>query len=558
LIWAAAVALFALAQPSLRAQAQLHEFLFAGDRPVLYVVQRDDPLAAGAKLYVLARADGTFLESDDRDVLHLTDAAGQPLSAGALVLSREPAGQGLKFEFSSSNIQVSLAAVDGRFRTGFMTADGAIVHFSFGSAFVELAETLAANQSNVPVATEVPGTGANAPQKPKPKNNDVETAMAADRDLSKPNATAGLTDAVKAVLEDPETLNALLESNIETSSGLRFLKDVHLQFKTFDSGDGDPALGVAYQYDTGTRAKSISGENGHWWTTVSFDATGNIAFGNQLNPSDFLNTSLSLDFFGSWGGFYAAPKSKAAGGLAWDATDAEAQSWFDANPEFQKFSKDLIAASEYTTVEELDKSPEWRSVYAFVQKRTSTQYYLDASLHAALESNQTFTERNSVAGGHLGFEVKAYDRDSAWATANIFDYPFAALRWLTGYDQEFSVRGSNWPSVLLSLDHVAPEGNDPRSQAGDTSDYDRTRAEVSFTAPVGRYQGSDVKFSANYRYYHELGASAAVQSADLAAYDYAAFTLATEQGLFVSYATGHLPFDDGDQNYLELGFKTQL
>jgi len=44
----------------------------------------------------------------------------------------------------------------------------------------------------------------------------------------------------------------------------------------------------------------------------------------------------------------------------------------------------------------------------------------------------------------------------------------------------------------------------------------------------------------------------------LDSYDYAAFTLSTEQGLFISYATGHLPFDDGDQNYLELGFKTQL
>src|SRR6185369_494825 len=123
----------------------------------------------------------------------------------------------------------------------------------------------------------------------------------------------------------------------------------------------------------------------------------------------------------------------------------------------------------------------------------SDQFYWEVAGNAALESDQKFDRKQWTYGVRAAFEVKAWNDASALAKFNLLDYPFAATRALTGYEEGcnggagcFKPRGTAWPSILVGLDRVQAADDAPRSQAGATDDYDRLRLEASFRTPVAR------------------------------------------------------------------------
>lgn len=343
------------------------------------------------------------------------------------------------------------------------------------------------------------------------------------------------SELLKGILDNPEIINKAMDRYLSPPSGWRLLKDLNLRFKTFRSNDDTAvaALGFTYSFSKDVRRHSFE-EKGSRQSGISLSvsADGNVAFDKNVNPVDFLESDLSLHVFRSYGGAVEVSDEVA------DELDALES-----------------LAIEIEDQDSLDNHPAWRKFFATHMANLTTQVYVDLSLLAALESNQAFTQKHYVYGARLGFEVKPWNRQSTLAQWNLLDWPFAAMRWLSQTDESFSPRGSSFPTVLLGINYVEPETDDLRAVAGETSGYPRFKAEVAFKTLAMRTPNQTIFFSADVRYYKELGASSAIEAANIEDYSYFVAALQASSGPFVSYSTGKLPFDATDDQVFELGFR---
>jgi hypothetical protein len=173
---------------------------------------------------------------------------------------------------------------------------------------------------------------------------------------------------------------------------------------------------------------------------------------------------------------------------------------------------------------------------------------------SGLESNQSFDDKQYYYGLQSGFDIKAWNPDSALAQFNILDYPFALTRMIMGNDPRWMPRGSALPTFLVGIDQVIPQDADPRTLAGDDSAFPRFRFEAAYRTLVGHVGGQPAFFEVNFRHYHEIGASETVVSASLDRYTYVAAALLLPKGMYVSYSAGKLPLDAEDDRVFELGF----
>lgn len=62
----------------------------------------------------------------------------------------------------------------------------------------------------------------------------------------------------------------------------------------------------------------------------------------------------------------------------------------------------------------------------------------------------------------------------------------------------------------------------------------------------------------NYRYFLENNAPTAIKSADLDKHMLATLRIALKNDLFVAYSTGKLPFDQKNDQILQVGFSYKL
>jgi hypothetical protein len=358
-------------------------------------------------------------------------------------------------------------------------------------------------------------------------------------------------DYLRTSLEDPATLNKVLASYLEKDSGLAFLKDVNFRFKAFEPRDpsGQTSIGFSYDY-----SKSVV--DGEWGGgcgascargyDFSFSARGNVAFDSGRNPDDFLETSLSVTLFQSTGG---VSRELSAEGK-------------------QRYGQLALKAAQAKSEQELE------SVYAdilhLIADTFSNQYYVDIAGDFSLESNQSFTARQYAYGARFGLDIKGWERSGAmrWsdtsrmAKLNILDYPFALLRLFTGYDTChdgvltcFVPRGTSWPTVAVTLAQIKPDAGDPRAALGDSTDYNRSTVEISFKTPIARSARQPLFFSANYRYYRELDAHAAVQAAGFDRYHHTTLVIGSVTGPFISYTNGRLPLDATNDKVFEAGYQ---
>ena len=350
--------------------------------------------------------------------------------------------------------------------------------------------------------------------------------------ISKDSLENEISKMYSDILENTETLNKVLDTYVIEKTGISFLRDVNLRFKTFrvNGEDGSAALGFSYSYSKDIKKHLFSQDSvSSSGISFAFKADGNVAFDRRENPQDFLDSKLSFHFFHSHGG----------------VTDIADPTIADR---LNKLEDEL---TKITDPDSLRNSPVWKEFMSTVSNRLTTQFYIDFSLRAGLESNQDFSQKQYVYGARLGFDLKAWNRNSTLANLNIFDWPFAVIRVLTGYDKNLSPLGSTIPTVLVGIDGVNPKDDSLRAMVEDDSIYPRFSVEVSFKTPISK----SAAFVANFRYYKELGASSAVKTANIEDFLYFTSAVTLSNGLFVSYTTGKLPFDAKNDQVYELGFQ---
>jgi hypothetical protein len=361
-------------------------------------------------------------------------------------------------------------------------------------------------------------------------------------------------------LQDPATLNRVLKEVTESNPESNLLSNLHLEFKTFETPDASGAtsahLGLAYQYDKSVFTSPIGQDCGDACVqalNLRFTAQGNVAFESETNPADFLEEHLTFGWFRSSGG---------ARRLSTEAQD--------------RYNELSLQAAQVPAGREADLVAIDRQVAQLLAGNLTNQFAYEFDADVSLESDQRFRQKHWVYGARAAFDFRAWGslHASSWQTTptsaklNLFDYPFALLRRLTGYTKCSAVGnsvggcfvplGTSWPTVSVVVAQVQPGSSESRTQIAGDDSYTRIATEVSFKTPIAKWESKPVYISANWRRYDEFSAPTAVRDADLASFEYFVATVGPQRGLFASYASGRLPFDrNGDQVY-ELGFRTLL
>lgn len=364
--------------------------------------------------------------------------------------------------------------------------------------------------------------------------------------VSLPNVavrTDEVVDVAVQTLQSPETLNRVLDTFLTRDHGWQFLRDVNFQFKAFEAdGANEAALGFSYDYNKSVQNHPLecSADACIRGLDLMLTANGNVAFDSQRNPNNLIETALSFAFMQSKGGV--------------------TQLGQEQSKRLQQLTKDFQRAD---TEEEEEAAVE--QIVDLVGPALSDQFYWEVAGDVSFESDQSFERKQWTYGVHAAFDMKGWSNDSAIARFNIFDYPFAALRMLTGYEECegggsacFVPRGTAWPSFLVGLARVSPEDDDPRALAGAASEYDRGRFEASFRTPLARLGNDRLYVSINYRYYKELDASPLVRSLDLDSFSFYTIVLGGSDGIYVSYTDGKLPLDLTEDRVFELGYQFHL
>ena len=340
-----------------------------------------------------------------------------------------------------------------------------------------------------------------------------------------------LQNIFKEVLNDPQTLNLVLKETFEKVKQNNFLKDLDIKFKTFQY-DSASAIGLAYSYQKAIKtsymdssAASASGLN------FSMHTNGNVVFVKRYNPNDFLKSGISISYFNSNGG---------AVEMTNELSDSKT-----------KIEKKL---SEINDIDSLNNSPLWKNYLKLVTQHLTTQIFFDFSLQANLESNQDFSMKNYAYGASLGVDIKAWNRNSTLAQLNILDWPFAITRWLTGTDDNIYPVGSSIPTFLFNISYVDPSSDPLRKSLNETKKYPRLGFEGAFKTLVSNSFGGSLFVSADLRYFKEFNASSVIKNLGLNDSFYFAVELKQENGLFVSYTTGSLPYDLRTDDVYAIGF----
>jgi len=345
-----------------------------------------------------------------------------------------------------------------------------------------------------------------------------------------------LENTVNGIINNPELYNSLWKNFIDQafhkdSATWLFLKDMNVRFKTFETTDNPgTALGFTYDFNF-DYATYREADRNRISSSFGISAKGNVAFKKALNPVDFLETKA----------FYSY--SHFIGGIVKKSNDSI---YSELNRIEDKLAaeKNMQGPAATALWEEFGKNLE-----------LSNQYYYAFAPKFAFESNQDFSRNQFSPGIAIDLGVKAWNTTSTLSHLNIFDYPFALLRLITGTDKKFTPYGSTLPILQVVVDYVIPSSDTTRERlAGNLNPFPRITFETSFRTFIKRIGNENIFFNANFRYFHELNAPEPIVQAKLDFQSYFIMTLQSSSGFYVSYAKGKLPFDlYTDQTY-SIGF----
>lgn len=360
-----------------------------------------------------------------------------------------------------------------------------------------------------------------------------------------PGMNANQVDSIKQaaynyIFSNPDLLNdefAKYVGALKTAHGKTydFIRDLNIKFKTFQADNQSPALGFEYKYDNSW--SKVSHTPTHSFNqSYNLSFNGNVAFKKVYNPADFLESKAFYNGTFIWGG------------MAKKSTPQQKQKLDSINRQIET----ALAASDFQKVKSLyEQSDELTKI--------TDQYLIGVSANASYESNQDFSKRQFVPGFLVNVGAKAWDKSEALQYFNLPDYPFALIRMLTGTDTDFNLSGASFPSALFGLDYVTPEQDSLRQAVtGALDPFFRLRFEAAFKTKAAAVGKQIIYFSADYRWYKQLGASAAIKNAQIDHFNYFVATLESNNGFFVNYTTGKLPFDKRSNNVYGIGFHYDL
>lgn len=339
-------------------------------------------------------------------------------------------------------------------------------------------------------------------------------------------------------LTSPNLLNEVEAKYMATlqkkdTSVYNFVRDLNLKFKTFQANAQPPGLGFSYQYDNSWTKNS---KNNQASQSFNLDLDGNVAFKKIYNPVNFLESKFVYNSTFFWGGF--AKKN----------TKAQA----DQLRQLKLDLSDAITRGDAAKVKSLQTQ-------ATELTHITNQYYIGINGSASYESNQDFSKTQFVPSLLINAGASSFTDGNTLSWFNILDYPFALLRHIINPDHHFSVSGAAIPSVLFGLDYVVPTQDSLRQAVTSAlSPFMRVRFEASFKTEAASVGGQVFWFSADYRWYHELNASAAVINAHIDHFNFFTCALSASNGFFVSYSTGQLPFDQKNSSVYGIGFNYNL
>lgn len=330
-----------------------------------------------------------------------------------------------------------------------------------------------------------------------------------------------------------DAFNKLVEKLKGKPKLYTFIRDLNIDFKSFQDDNLPVSLGLAYKYNNSwVRIK----ETGKATLMQSFDlgATGNIAFRKQYNPNDFLEFNFDYEGTFLFGGRYKR---------------------------LDTASRNFVQRLQMEIAQRLENDQPYEHLSYKLDSviQVTDQFGIGAKGKIGFESNQDFTKKQFAPGFLITMGAKGWNKKGQLKNFNILDYPFALIRLLTGTDKQFTVYGASIPSVLFGLDYVIP-ANDAQREAllGNLDPFSRLRFEAGFKTRVARIKNHLFHFSANFRWYKELNAEQVLKDNDLDKFTYFVAAIESSTGLFASYSTGRLPFDrQGDKVY-EIGFRYNL
>lgn len=246
---------------------------------------------------------------------------------------------------------------------------------------------------------------------------------------------------------------------------------------------------------------------------VDFQARGNVALNQDINPADFLKTGLDFSYQSS-----------------------------------RVFRGEVEPGCDMTNPDTVEQC----------MAAVMSGMRIDAAFTGSLESDQKFDKQAKAYGGKVTVAYVPAPR-SAWSTWNPFDWPFRLTRAATGYDSAPRAEPNAFPRFLLAFERVSPD-KDPEREAvlGRKEAYNRVNLEMALRVPAARFQKSSVTFEWSWRYYQELNADEAIKAATLDHFRYSSLSLGLDAGWRLTYATGRLPLDRQSDQVWELGYQVKL
>ena len=343
-----------------------------------------------------------------------------------------------------------------------------------------------------------------------------------------------IKEILNGVITDPGLYDGLWSEfiqQIDDSSKWALMRDLNVDFKTFQNIDStSTSLGLSYDLNL-DYAKFQEKGNERISKSFGIKARGNVAFNSRVNPTDFLETRV------------CASHAHFIGGVIQQSDSA----YFS---KLNEIENKLVSMENPNSKESQVLWNEFGKYLAL-----SNQYFFSLNPHFGIESDQRFSKYQFTPGIQVGLGAKAWNNASTLSYFNILDYPFALFRKLTGTDKRFTLYGASLPTMLVGFDYVIPNQDTIREQLlGDLSPYPRVSLESGFKTFVTRVAQENIFFSANIRYYIELGANQVIRSANLDEHTYFVMALQSTTGFYVSYATGKLPFDSVNDEVYALGF----
>jgi hypothetical protein len=351
------------------------------------------------------------------------------------------------------------------------------------------------------------------------------------------------------ILNNPDAFNALiyglnhtLLQTSQTNALLGFINDLHLRPKVFQTkGAADNAvLGFEYDFHKSLANRVLCDTTLHpMGVSLTLDASGDVAADASKNPNNLLESGGSLHLFQGLGGISPMIKRDT--------------NFLSALDEVQ------TAAGEIPPSANWHDDPRWIDSAQMVTKLIVPQFFYDIAAHGTLESDQQFKNKQYTYGCKVGIVYRDWRDQSIFTWMNFLDYPFAAIRWLTQEDKKFQPSGRAFPVVVGGIDAVDPSSDPDRLSIDPNKDvYARTRLEVHFKTRVFRFAQQDLWFSANFRYYQELGASQLIRNAGLSHQEYFVAKLDLPYKFNLSYSDGKLPMDQKNDQVFALGWSANF